>query len=117
MYPRTNYEMTKEDLKTILEACKPTPVMYGNEGCNLGGDQQENANSAWRKLGEKMGFDYMTVRPIDGKDNRFFTAVTLETEEQRKEREAKETERIRLEKISTLKREIENKKKELEVLL
>jgi hypothetical protein len=28
MYPRTEYEMTEEDLKEFLEACRPTPAMF-----------------------------------------------------------------------------------------
>jgi hypothetical protein len=39
------------------------------------GTPQENANKAWQRLGEKMGFDYMTVQPIPGKGQRHFTAV------------------------------------------
>ena len=66
-----DYEMTQEDLDALLNAMKPVPYMI------IGGvaprSQQENANAAWKALGEKMGFDYMTVRP-NGKGDRFFTA-------------------------------------------
>lgn len=86
MYPRTNYEMTDEDLKVLLDACKPTPVMFLSGGIDIGGSPQENANIAWKELGNKYGFDYMTVRPVHGKGQRFFTAVPNETEEQKKER-------------------------------
>ena len=89
MYPRTDYEMTEKDLKVILDACKPTPVLFGNGGQSLGGSQQENANMAWSKLGKKMGFDHMTVRPIQGKGMRFFTAIPSETDSQRREVEYK----------------------------
>jgi hypothetical protein len=41
--------------------------------CGTPRSQQENANEAWRRLGEKLGFDYMTVRP-NGKGDRFFSA-------------------------------------------
>jgi hypothetical protein len=92
MYPRVEYEMSEKDLKEILSACKPTPVIYGSSGINLGGSPQQNANFAWAKLGKKMGFDYMSVRPIQGKGNRFFSAIPSETESQKKEREAKEKE-------------------------
>lgn len=65
------YEMTQEDLDVLLNAMKPVPYMI------IGGaaprSQQENANNAWKALGEKMGFDYMTARP-NGKGDRFFTA-------------------------------------------
>jgi hypothetical protein len=73
MYPRSNYEMTEEDLKELLAACKPTPViLIGNYSPP---SPQENANRAWKTLGIKMGFDYQTVRPVPGKGQRFFTAV------------------------------------------
>ncbi len=82
--------MTQEDLDQILDACKPTPVMFISGGIQIGGDPQENANRAWAKLGEKMGFDPMTVRPLAGKSTRFFTAVPSETPEQKTEREKRE---------------------------
>lgn len=89
MYPRTNYEMTEEDLKAILDACKPVVAMM--IGGHAPSSQQENANNAWAALGRKMGFDHMTVQPTS-KGNRFFTAVPSETEDQRKERLASEAE-------------------------
>ena len=55
IYPRTEYEMSEEDLKLILSACRPTPVLFGNDGMSLGSSQQENSNSAWRSLGNKIG--------------------------------------------------------------
>ena len=85
MLPRTNYEMTDEDLNRLLDACKPTPVMM------VGGvpakSRQENANNAWELLGEKMGFEYMTVRLISGKGPQFFTAVPSENKAQNAELE------------------------------
>lgn len=86
MYPRNEYEMSEEDLATLLGAMKPVPYMV------IGGQpppsQQENANRAWAALGEKMGFDPMTVRPYEGKGQRSFTAVPSETEGRRAERVA-----------------------------
>lgn len=71
---RKEYEMTKEQLKVLLEACKPVPYMI------MGGIEplspQENANRAWAALGKEIGFDYTTVLP-NGKGNRFFTAEEL----------------------------------------
>lgn len=104
MYPRTNYEMTEEDLEEILNACKPVPVMM--IGGHVPASQQENANRAWERLGKKMGFDYMTVRPIQGKGNRFFSAVPTENETQREERLKREAEEKRLLEIKRLEREI-----------
>ena len=39
--------------------------------------RQENANNAWKRLGNKIGFDHMAVRP-NGKGDRFFTAIPKE---------------------------------------
>ncbi len=75
MEARTSYEMTQEDLDTILEACKPVPyiIIGGREPPS----QQENANLAWASLGKKMGFDSMTVGP-SLKGDRYFTAIPKE---------------------------------------
>ena len=63
--------MTQEQLDEILDACKPVPYMV------IGGvvprSPQENANDAWRLLGDALGFKHMTVRP-NGKGDRFFSA-------------------------------------------
>ncbi len=68
--------MTDEELKEIIDACKPVPVMYMDGGQLLFGSRQENANYAWEKLGKKLGFKYMTVKP-NGKGNKFFTAEEI----------------------------------------
>ena len=65
MYPRTSYEMTEADLEAILDACKPVPYMV--IGGHAPSSQQDNANAAWARLGQKMGFDSMTVEPVQGK--------------------------------------------------
>lgn len=69
-----DYEMTQKQLDEILDACKPTPVMYMSGGTPMFASTQENANHAWKLLGDAMGFDHMTVRPISGKGDKFFTA-------------------------------------------
>lgn len=103
MYPRTEYEMTQADLEAILAACKPVPYMV------IGGrpppSQQENANAAWASLGQKMGFDPMTVQP-NGKGDRFFMAVPSETEGQRAARLVAEAEERRNAKIKQLREQI-----------
>ena len=77
---RTNFEMSHADLETLLDAMKPVAYMV------FGGipprSQQENANAAWSQLGQKMGFDAMTVRP--GHGDRFFSA---EVHDQKQEQE------------------------------
>lgn len=78
MSERRKYEMTEADCDELLAACKPTPVMYLSGGMPMHNSPQENANAAWAKLGEKMGFKSMTVRPVQGKGTRFFTAAPVE---------------------------------------
>jgi hypothetical protein len=100
IYPRTEFEMTPDDLDVILKASKPTVgIMVGG---SFGPDPQENANAAWKALGKKMGFEWNTVQPIRGKGNRFFTAIPSETEEQRREREIREVEEERHRNIAEL---------------
>ena len=65
MYPRTEYEMTQEDLDMLLDAMKPVPMIMLQ--CGSPPSQQENANRAWAALGKKMGFDSETVQLIRGK--------------------------------------------------
>lgn len=70
---RREFEMTQAQLDKILDACKPTPVMFLSGGVPMGSSQQENANAAWAALGDEMGFEHMTVQP-SGRGDRFFTA-------------------------------------------
>lgn len=69
---RKEFKMTEEQRDKLLEACKPVPLiaLY----CGTPKSPQENANDAWKKLGVEMGFDGMTVRPVTGKSNLYFTA-------------------------------------------
>ena len=68
---RRDFEMTEADLSELLEACKPVPAIALQ--CGPISSPQENANRAWERLGKKMGFNHMTVRP-NGKGDRFFSA-------------------------------------------
>lgn len=79
---RKEFAITEEQRDTLLEAMKPTPVMYLSGGRPLGPSQQENANAAWVKLGKEMGFKGMTVRPVPGKSDLHFTAEVLELPEE-----------------------------------
>jgi hypothetical protein len=72
---RTNYEMTADDLTALFDAMKPVPMIALQ--CATVRSVQENANAAWAMLGEKMGFDPMTVQPT-GKGDRFFSAEAIE---------------------------------------
>ncbi len=71
---RERFEMTDGDLATLMDACKPTPVMFTSGGNPMSSTPQENANRAWGQLGEKMGFKSITVQPIPGKSTKCFTA-------------------------------------------
>ena len=66
-----NFEMTQEQLDKIIKACKPVPMIMLQ--CGTPRSTQENANDAWKSLGEELGFDPMTVKP-NGKGERFFSA-------------------------------------------
>ena len=72
---RVNFEMTPDDLSKLLESMKPVPMIALQ--CGSPRSVQENANAAWAKLGERMGFDPMTVRPT-GKGDRFFSAEAIQ---------------------------------------
>lgn len=73
---RAEFEMSISDLSTLLESMRPVPCMM--IGTIAPRSQQENANAAWCALGDRMGFDGMTVQP-SGKGDRFFTAVARAT--------------------------------------
>lgn len=71
---RREFEMSQEQLNKLLDACKPTPVMYLSGGIPMHNTQQENANDAWCELGQEMGFDGMSVEPSN-KGPLFFSAI------------------------------------------
>lgn len=110
-YPRTNYEMTEEDFDSLLEACRPTRVMM--IGSYAGSSPQDNANTAWQKLGEKMRFDWDTVQPIEGKGSRFFTAIPTETPEAKAERDQLMAIEAKKANIARLEQEVEDAKRRL----
>jgi hypothetical protein len=117
MYPRTNYEMTEEDLTAILEASKPTIAIWGSGGAPFGGTPQENANAAWKSLGNKMGFIWDSCQPIPGKGSRFFSAIPSETAEAKAERESREKEEALKARIATLESEIKERREQLTAIL
>lgn len=65
------FEMSEADYATLIEACQP--VLAIALQCGPTSSPQENANRAWCALGEKMGFDGMSVMP-SSKGKRFFFA-------------------------------------------
>lgn len=105
--------MTQADLDSILEARRPVPMIMLQ--CGGGRSPQERANDAWKALGEKMGFDHMTVQPT-GQGDRFFSAVPSETPGHKAEREAREQiERTQAE-IAKLEQEISERQQRLTAL-
>lgn len=77
MSDRKEFEMSETDLAELLDAMKPQPVMFLSGGVPMFASQQERANDAWTRLGKRLGFKPMTVRPC-GKGNRFFSAIAAE---------------------------------------
>jgi hypothetical protein len=74
MTQRKQFVLTPEQIGNLIEASKPVPYLV------MGGvaptSPQENANAAWAILGEEMGFNHMTARPVRGKKwQSVFTAV------------------------------------------
>lgn len=70
---KREYEMTQEQLDKLLNASKPVPYIVA--GGVPPATPQQNANRAWEALGAEMGFDWKTVEPIPGRNERFFRAV------------------------------------------
>ena len=71
---RKTYTMTSDDMETLLDAMKPVPQIMLQ--CGPTSTVQQNANNAWKVLGDKMGFKHMTARP--GRSDLEFTAEPLE---------------------------------------
>lgn len=76
---RQEYEITEAQLESLMEASKP--VRYMVFGGRPPSSPQENANRAWASLGAELGFDHMTVRPVQGKAQTFFTALATPEKE------------------------------------
>jgi hypothetical protein len=74
MAERKEFEMSEADHAALLEACRPVPyLVFGGVGPE---SQQDRANRAWARLGDKMGFAAMTVEP-SSKGQRWFTAEVV----------------------------------------
>lgn len=70
-----NYEMTKGDLESLLAASQPVRMIMLQCGGPI--SPQEKANAVWKTIGDRMGFDHMTVQNT-GKGDRFFSAVSTQ---------------------------------------
>ena len=73
MTERREFKMTTADYDALLAAMRPVPLIMVH--CGPDPSRQERANRAWQALGDKMGFDGMTVKPVPDKSGHFFTAV------------------------------------------
>jgi len=69
---RQEYTMSQSQLDVILDASKPVP--WFAPGGVWPKSPRENAEAAWRVLGEEMGFQWDTARPVPGKSQLVFTA-------------------------------------------
>ena len=72
MSDRKEFEMSQKQLDELLKACRPVPLIMLQ--CGEPPSTQDNANRAWKRLGVELGFKPMTVLPVRGKGDRFFTA-------------------------------------------
>lgn len=52
---RKEYEMTQEQYDTLLDACKPVPMIMLQ--CGTPSSPQENANRAWGHWAKKWGLN------------------------------------------------------------
>ena len=71
-YPRVNYEMTEDELKELLESCKPTSCIM--VGAYAPSSPQERANRAWQLFGSG------TVGAVAVKHGRDFVGIELNSE-------------------------------------
>ena len=73
---RKTFKMTEEQYQKLLDAGRPTAVMYLSGGVPMARSPQENANDAWKQLAKELGFIWDTVKPIPGNnvDDHLFTA-------------------------------------------
>ena len=76
MADRKTYVMTDAQLEVLLDASKPVRYMVV-AGISPRSPQQ-NANDAWQRLADEMGFILYTVKPVPGKPQTHFTAVSRE---------------------------------------
>ena len=66
------YKLTPEQHQAIKEASKPVPLLYLASGQPMFESSEERINNAWKKLGEELGFDWETAKPIPGEPNDIF---------------------------------------------
>ena len=75
------YKLTDKQLEILMDASKPTPVMFQSCEQPLFVSAQERANQTWKELGDELGFDYTTVKPSNKGNPLYFTAKEKEWKE------------------------------------
>ena len=75
---RKEFKMSQEQLDTLLDASAPVRMLMLQ--CGTPRSPRENAEAAWERLGDELGFKFRTVSPVDGKEQLFFTAETQTSE-------------------------------------
>jgi hypothetical protein len=78
MTERCDFEMSQADFDGIMakiNSARSTPLVAIH--CGPIRSIQEVANDAWKELGDRMGFDAMTVQR--GRSDRHFSAITAAT--------------------------------------
>jgi len=73
----TEYELSDADLGDLLEASNP--VAYIAAHCGPMSSPQERVNAVWKRIGNAMGFNYMTAKPSRYGQQRFIWAEPLAT--------------------------------------
>jgi hypothetical protein len=73
---RKEFVMSDEQHARLMKACRPVPMIMLQ--CGPAPSAYDMAMIAWQELGAEMGFDWNTVEPVRGKDNKYFTAVEKE---------------------------------------
>jgi len=71
---RQEYVMTEEQHAALMKACEPQMYLVAN---GTEPDVQGAILRAWDRLGEELGFDGKTARPIPNKSDRHFTAEAV----------------------------------------
>ncbi len=71
---KKEYKLNDEQLKEMLEACKPVPVVK-IAGQWLPDTQMDVVNNLWQKFGKKMKFDWKTAQGLPEKGQAYFKAI------------------------------------------
>ena len=70
---KQEFKMTQQEMDDIIAINRNKMPMLKIGDVITGLDLQENINEYWKKLGDKYGFEYMTVEP-SSRGNLFFLA-------------------------------------------